>query len=385
MLGRRLPSFGRQLVRSLGQRGLAIDTCGPGATGVDKAFTKKNPYGLGQAEMTYAGALSFMRRRYSKDLEGVHLTVCGVPFDNAVTNRPGARLGPRAIRAASTQLAELKSFPWGVDPFEDYCVTDYGDCFVNPHMPDTVVPDITAHARTILTSGTKMLTLGGDHFVSYPLIKAHVQHLGYPIALLHFDAHCDTWPDNLDWSEGVPPAVRIDHGSMFYRAVKEGLVLPKSSVQVGLRTWNDDNLGFNILDAPFVHEQGLAATKQRLKEVFRAGLAAQDKAVCGERLPLYVTFDIDCLDPAAAPGTGTPVAGGLSSAQALSILRALANDAELLQLVNLVGADVVEVSPPFDVSELTALAAAHVASDLIHVFRAHHLRDSPPWIGHGLT
>lgn len=293
-------------------------------------------------EMTYGGATSFLRRKFTRDLTGVDVVVSGVPLDTATTYRPGTRLGPRGIRAASVQLAELKAFPWGVDPFETLSVIDYGDCFLDPHNPSTIKNAIVQHARDILASGAKMLTLGGDHYVTYPLLIAHAEKFGKPLSVIHFDAHCDTWPDD--------SPDQLNHGTMFYKAIKEGLIDPKKSVQVGIRTWNDDFMGMNVLDAPWVHENGVNATIQRIREVV------------GDN-PTYVTFDIDCLDPAAAPGTGTPVAGGLSSAQALKIVRSLTD-------VNIVGADVVEVSPPFDVSEMTALAAAHIAFDFLCVLNA---------------
>ncbi|MCP9758841.1 agmatinase [Aquitalea sp. S1-19] len=292
-------------------------------------------------ENTYAGVLSFMRRNYTRELAGADVVVSGVPLDLAVTFRPGARLGPAAVRAASVQLAELKPFPWGFDPFEDLAVIDYGDCWFDAHNPLTIKDAIIEHARTILASGAKMLTFGGDHFITYPLLIAHAEKYGKPLSLIHFDAHCDTWADDSPDS--------LNHGTMFYKAVKDGLIDPKTSVQVGLRTWNDDFMGIPRIDAPTVHEIGAAETLRRIKDIV------------GDN-PAYLTFDIDCLDPAFAPGTGTPVPGGLTSAQALQIVRGLED-------VNLVGMDVVEVSPPFDQSEITALAAAHIACDLLCVLR----------------
>ena len=288
-------------------------------------------------ENTYAGVLSFMRRNYSRDLTGADVVVSGVPLDLSTTFRSGARLGPQAIRAASVQLAELSPFPWGVNPFDALAVIDYGDCWFDAHNPLTIKPSIIEHARQILASGAKMLTLGGDHFITYPLLIAHAEKYGQPLALLHFDAHCDTWEDDEPDS--------LNHGTMFYKAVKEGLIDPQHSVQVGIRTWNDDFLGMNIVDAPWVHEHGVTATIARIKQVI------------GDR-PVYLTFDIDCLDPAFAPGTGTPVPGGLSSAQALSIVRGLGR-------LNIIGMDVVEVAPAYDNSEITALAAAHLACDML--------------------
>lgn len=284
-------------------------------------------------EMTYGGALSFLRRRYGRDLTGVDVAVSGIPYDASVTYRSGCRLGPRAIRAASVQLAELGAFPFGFDPFETLAVVDCGDCMIDPHHPETVIPAIEAHADHILRQGAKMLSLGGDHFVSYPLIRAHARHHG-PVALIQFDAHCDTWADD---------GARLDHGSMFARAAAEGIVDVARSTQIGLRTFNDSDHGFEILTAPWVHRNGIDAALSVIRE--RAGDA-----------PVYVSFDIDGLDPAFAPGTGTPVSGGLASWQALEAIRGLEG-------LNLIGMDVVEVAPAYDHAEITAIAAATVAHD----------------------
>lgn len=310
----------------------------------DGAIRRTSLYGS-SIENTYGGVLSFMRRNYTRDLTGVDVAVSGIPFDLAVTFRPGARLGPAAVRAASVQLAELKPFPWGFDPFDDLAVIDYGDCWFDAHNPLTIKDSIIEHARTILASGARMLTFGGDHYVTYPLLIAHAEKFGKPLSIIHFDAHCDTWPDDSPES--------LNHGTMFYKAVKDGLIDPKTSVQVGLRTWNDDFMGIQRLDAPWVHDNGTEAAIARIKEIV------------GDN-PTYLTFDIDCLDPAFAPGTGTPVPGGLTTAQALKIVRNLGD-------VNLVGMDVVEVSPPFDQSEITALAAAHIACDLLCLLRNRKL------------
>jgi agmatinase len=300
----------------------------------DQAFRADDHRGR-ETEMTYGGALSFLRRRYSRDLDGVDVVVSGIPFDSATTNRPGARFGPRAIREASTGLAELLAYPFGFDPFDHLSVVDYGDCYLDSGHPEEVVERVEAHARTILDAGATMLTLGGDHFVTYPLLRAHAARFG-PLSLIHFDAHCDTWPDD---------GTRLDHGSMFLRAAREGIIDPAASVQIGIRTFNDDEHGFTILGAPWVHRNGIDAVVEVVRETV------------GDRRA-YLTFDIDCLDPAFAPGTGTPVAGGLSSAQALDAIRALGGLA-------IVGMDVVEVAPAYDVAETTALAAATIAHDLI--------------------
>ena len=301
----------------------------------DNAFTAKGLHGIG-GEYTFAGALSFMRRRYTKDLAGVDIAVTGVPFDLATTNRPGARFGPAAIRAASANLAWIGGpFPWGFDPFERLAVVDYGDCFFDHGTQSTWIPAIRDHAAGIIAAGASVLTLGGDHFIAYPLLMAHRAKHG-PLSLIHFDAHSDTWREDSE---------RIDHGTMFFHAAQKGLVDAKRSVQIGLRTHNDETHGFNILNGDWVQENGPKAVVERVHEIV------------GDN-PAYLTFDIDCLDPAYAPGTGTPVCGGLTSWQAQRILRGFKG-------INLVGMDIVEVAPAYDVGEVTALAGATLAMEYI--------------------
>ncbi|MCH8101471.1 MAG: agmatinase [Proteobacteria bacterium] len=304
----------------------------------DHALYRDSLYGT-TPEATYAGAVSFMRRKYTRDLKGVDLVVTGVPLDTATTNRPGARFGPRAIRAASTIMAWERPYGMEFDPFDKLAVVDYGDCLFDFGRPESVPAAIEAHASTIIEQGPGLLTLGGDHFVAYPILQAHAKKFGAPISLLHFDAHSDTWADK----DG-----RIDHGTMFYHAAKEGIIDPGTSVQIGLRTQNPDTMGFNILDGPWVQQNGVDAV-----------IAATLK-ILGDR-PVYLTFDIDCLDPSFAPGTGTPVCGGLSSYQAMSIIRGLCG-------INLIGMDLVEVAPAYDVGEITALVAAHMAMEMICVY-----------------
>jgi len=303
---------------------------------VDQAFTRQNSRGLSH-ENVFGGAPSFLRRRYSKDLAGVDVAVTGVPFDQAVTNRPGTRLGPRAIREMSALQTCDPLYGWaGFSPLEELDIVDYGDLafdYANiPAFPDA----LRDHVRSILAAGAASVTLGGDHYISFPILKAYAEKFG-PLSLLQFDAHSDTWPDD--------DMARVDHGTMFYKAVKEGLVDPGRSVQVGIRTVNEDNLGVHTIDAREVHEDGPAACAARIRRIL------------GDA-PTYVSFDIDCLDPGFAPGTGTPVWGGLSSGQAAILLRDVAG-------INMVGGDVVEVSPPFDPSGATAVAGAHVAMELI--------------------
>ena len=302
---------------------------------VDTAITREGFKGLSN-ENTFGGVTSFLRRTYSKDLAGVDVAVTGVPFDQAVTNRPGTRLGPRAIRAASALQAPDAPYGWGFDVMSDFAIADYGDMAFDYAVMADVPAAIEAHITSILDQGAGCITLGGDHFISLPIVRAHVAKHG-PLALVQFDAHGDTWADDA-------PA-RVDHGTWVYKAVQEGLIDVERSIQVGIRTDNPDPLAFEILDAAEVHAIGPAAVAQRIKD--RVGDAKT-----------YLTFDIDSLDPAFAPGTGTPVWGGLASWQAAAILRAIAG-------INLVGGDVVEVSPPFDTSDITAIAGAHVATELL--------------------
>lgn len=304
----------------------------------DFAITRDSLYGT-TPEPTYAGITSFMRRKYTKDLAGVDVAVTGIPLDTATTNRPGTRFGPRAIRNASTIMAWERPYGMEFDPFDKLAVADVGDCLFDFGRPEKVPDEIEAHAWNIINKGTALLTLGGDHFVAYPLLKAHARKYGAPLSLLHFDAHSDTWSDKND---------RIDHGTMFYWAAKYGIVDPAKSVQIGLRTTNPDTLGFNVLDAPWVHEHGIDAVVKETRKYL------------GDR-PVYVSFDIDCLDPSFAPGTGTPVCGGLTTHQAMSILRGLKG-------INIVGMDVVEVAPAYDVGEITALAASHLAMEMLYLY-----------------
>lgn len=302
---------------------------------VDGAFVREGFRGL-SAENTFGGACSFLRRRYTKDLTGINVAITGVPFDQAVTNRPGTRLGPRAIREASALQVYDPPYGWGFDPLSEMAVADYGDMAFDYARVSEFPTLLERHISGIIGPGANVITLGGDHSISLPILRAHAEKYG-PMSLLQFDAHTDTWPDD-------DPS-RIDHGTMFYKAVKEGLIDPSRSVQVGIRTVVEDPLGFKIIDAREVHEAGPAHVAGKIRDVL------------GEA-PTYLTFDIDCLDPAYAPGTGTPVWGGLSSGQAAIILRDIAG-------VNVVGGDVVEVSPPFDTSGATAIAGAHAAMEIL--------------------
>lgn len=304
-------------------------------TQVDQAFTRETLRGP-SFENTFGGATSFLRRKYTKDLTGVDIAVTGVPFDQAVTNRPGTRLGPRAIREASALQAPDAPYGWPFDVLSDCAIVDYGDLAFDYANTSEFPGALTQHIRGILEAGVSPVTLGGDHYISFPILRAMAEKHG-PLSLVQFDAHTDTWPDD--------DMGRIDHGTMFYKAVKSGLVDPARSVQVGIRTTNDDTMGVNIIDARTVHEIGANAVAERIREIV------------GEH-PTYLSFDIDGLDPAFAPGTGTPVWGGMSTAQVAVILREIAG-------INIKGGDVVEVSPPFDTTGATAIAGAHIATEII--------------------
>ncbi|WP_150524476.1 agmatinase [Roseibium sediminis] len=296
----------------------------------DNAFLGSSLKG-GSHEPTYGGALSFMRRRYSRNLDGVDLAIWGIPFDAAVSNRPGARFGPQGVRRASAIFDGDPQYPFDMDPFEVLSAVDYGDCVFDYGVHAEIPGHIERQAREILDQDTHLFSIGGDHFVTWPLLKAHAAKHG-PLALVHFDAHQDTWPDD---------GGRIDHGSFVGRAVRDGIIDPEKSIQIGIRTHAPETCGLEILYGEEIELLGVNGVVEMVKD--RVGDA---KA--------YMTFDIDCLDPAFAPGTGTPVAGGLSSREALMILRRLGD-------INFVGGDIVEVAPAYDHADITSIAGASVA------------------------
>lgn len=304
----------------------------------DRAFRPHPPRGMGE-ENWFAGATSLFRRRYAADATGADVAILGIPFDQAVSNRPGTRFGPRAVRAASSMVAWPGGpWRWPQDPFAALDVVDAGDVPYDTGDPAALTATVEAHAARLIASGTRLLSLGGDHFVTYGLLKAHAARYG-PLGLVQFDAHSDTWRED---------ARRIDHGTMFFHAVEEGLIDPARSIQVGIRSGNPETHGLTILDADAVLDRPPEAT------------AAAIRAVAGEG-PVYLSFDIDVLDPAHAPGTGTPVCGGLTTNKAERILCALKGLA-------FAGMDLVEVSPPYDHAEITALAAATMALDMIGLY-----------------
>lgn len=272
----------------------------------------------------------------------IDVVISGIPYDQTTTGRPGARYGPASIRRASANLAwELRRWPWDFSVFDVLTVVDCGDLCFDPSDRNQILSQIQRHASRILQSEKTMLTFGGDHYISLPLLREHAKQFG-PVALIHFDAHTDT--------EREPE--RHHHGTMFFHASNEGIIDSGRSVQIGIRTEyiREDHL-FTVLDAEWVMDH-------------RAGdILDTVKRVVGDH-PVYVTFDIDCLDPSFAPGTGTPVVGGLSTALALRIIRGLTG-------FNLVGMDIVEVSPPYDHAEITSLAAATLGLEFLYVLAAN--------------
>ena len=259
--------------------------------------------------------LNFMP--YDSDAEWV---ITGIPFDMATSGRAGGRHGPAAIRQVSTNLAwEGNRWPWSFDLRDRLNVVDCGDIVFNFGDAQDMSDKLQAHAEKLLKAGKRMLSFGGDHFVTLPLLRAHAKHFG-KLALVHFDAHTDTYANGS----------KFDHGTMFYHAPNEGLIDPHHSVQIGIRTEFDHDNGFTVLDAAQVNDRSVD------------DLLTQIKGIVGD-MPVYLTFDIDCLDPAFAPGTGTPVIGGLTSDRALKLVRGM-------QSLNIVGMDVVEVAPAYDQS-----------------------------------
>lgn len=291
----------------------------------------------------YAGPATFARLPRRDQVSSADVAVLGVPFDTGVSYRPGARFGPSAVREGSRLL---RPYHPGLDvsPFAAQQVADWGDVAVNPFDIGEALATVEAAADSVLAEGTRLMTIGGDHTLSLPLLRSMAKAHG-PVALLHFDAHLDTW----DTYFGAPHT----HGTPFRRAVEEGLLDRSRLTHVGIRgplyakqdLADDAAFGFGIVSSTDVAEYGVKSVVEGIRE--RLGDA-----------PLYVSIDIDVLDPAHAPGTGTPEAGGLTSRELLMILRGLAG-------ANIVSADLVEVAPVYDHAELTTVAASHLAYELI--------------------
>jgi agmatinase len=282
----------------------------------------------------------FLELPVTRDLsEGrVDVAILGVPYDLATTGRSGTREGPLGVRRASWQISwEARRWPWRFALGDRLGVIDYGDVIFDPGNHQQMIDVLQHDARTLLEAGKTILSLGGDHYISLPLLREHFRAHG-PISLVHFDAHSDTEP-----IEGS-----FNHGSMFREALQEGLLDPARCVQIGIRTeYEYEDHPFRVLDAAWVNLHSAQETGEAILRII------------GDT-PTYLTFDIDCLDPAFAPGTGTPVPGGISTERALEILRELVG-------CNLIGMDVVEVAPAYDHAELAALAAATIALELLYI------------------
>ncbi len=297
---------------------------------------------LGKAASTYASIFTFMGYPLTRDLDGqVDAVVMGVPYDLATSGRSGARFGPTGIRQAAAQLRwEEKRWPYTFALADKLRVIDYGDLEFGLGDHDNMVATVFDEADKVIAKGKMLLTLGGDHYITLPLLRAAARHHG-KLALIHFDAHTD----NEAGFEGHY------HGSMFYHAPIEGLIDADKTIQIGIRTEYDyDNHPFEVLDGSWANNHSVDELVQQIRQ------SVGDS-------PCYLSLDIDCLDPAFAPGTGTPVAGGLSSDKVLQVIRSLKG-------LNIVAMDVMEVAPSFDHAEITSLAAATIALELLHMVAA---------------
>jgi agmatinase len=293
----------------------------------------------------YAGFSTFARLPRIDDVPTYDVAVVGIPFDAGVSYRPGARFGPGHVRQCSRVLRPYNP-QMQVSPFATQQVVDAGDIPCTPYDIATAVRQIEEHAGALTANGARLITIGGDHTIAYPLLRVHRERYG-PVALVHFDAHLDTWDTYFD--------APLTHGTPFRRAAEEGLFVSGHSAHVGIRgshyspddLTSDAELGFTVVHCREFQTRTVEDVVAQLRETI------------GDH-PLYVSIDIDVLDPGTAPGTGTPEAGGLTSRELLGILRGLVG-------VNVVGADVVEVAPAYDHAEITSTAACHVVYELLAV------------------
>lgn len=290
----------------------------------------------------YANIFGYMAVPLSRNLDDADVFIVGLPYDLALTGRSGARSGPSAIRQSSSFLRwEEKRWPWEFCAFDRLRVADYGDIEFICGNQQSFMDEVERNYRELLSAGKTTLSFGGDHFVTLPILRAHHKVHG-KLALVHFDAHTDTYAE---------PGSDYNHGSMFYHAPREGIIDASKSIQVGIRTeYTQSDHPFEVISAAETNDLSVETIVSRIKQ--RVG-----------DLPVYLSFDIDCLDPAFAPGTGTPVIGGISSDRALKIIRGL-------QGLNLVGMDVVEVSPSYDHADITALAAATLGLEMLYLLAA---------------
>jgi len=288
----------------------------------------------------YANVYSYMGLPLSRDLDdaSVDAVVMGIPYDLGTSGRAGTRGGPNAVRQASSNLRwEEHRWPWEFALGQRLKAIDYGDVQFLWGDSEDMLAKVEAYAALITAAGKTLVSVGGDHFVTLPLLRGHAKTHG-KMALVHFDAHTDAYDEQ----------EKYNHGCMFHRAPREGLIDPAHSIQIGIRTdYDRATHEYQVINAHQANEQSVAAT------------VAAIRARVGDH-PAYLTFDIDCLDPAFAPGTGTPVVGGLSTSRAMRILQGIAD-------LNIVGFDVVEVSPAYDHAQITALAGATLALQFLYM------------------
>ncbi|TAP25995.1 MULTISPECIES: agmatinase [Micrococcaceae] len=301
----------------------------------------------------YAGAGTYARLPRLDQVQSADIKIIGVPFDTGVSYRPGARFGANHVRESS-RLIRPYNPATDTSPFAQSQVVDAGDLAVNPFNINEAIETIQEEALELTSDGSTLVTIGGDHTIALPLLRAASERAGAPVAMLHFDAHLDTWDTYF--------GAEYTHGTPFRRAVEEGILDTEAICHVGTRgplygkkdLEDDKRFGFGIVTSSDVYYQGVREIVDKLR------------ARIGNR-PLYISVDIDVLDPAHAPGTGTPEAGGITSRELLEILRGLRG-------LKIVGADIVEVAPAYDHAELTGVAASHVTYDLISLisdFRAN--------------
>ena len=294
----------------------------------------------------FAGPSTFARLPELRDVPHCDVAIVGIPFDSGTSYRPGARFGPQAIRQASRHLRTQYHPSYDTEPFAEQQVADAGDISCNPYNIEKAVKEIQTSATELLGKAGSIISLGGDHTIALPLLRAVNNYHG-PVALVHFDAHLDTW----DTYYGAP----YTHGTPFRRAAEEKLFLEEASMHVGIRgplyskddLKNDKELGFKVIHCDEFQNEGLDHVIKRIRD--RVG----DN-------PMYLSIDIDVLDPCHAPGTGTPEIAGMSSRELVGTLRGLAG-------LNIISADVVEVAPAYDHAELTSLSAATTVFEIINL------------------
>ncbi len=295
-----------------------------------------------QEHLHYAGIASWNHCEVTQDVEGADIVVMGVPFDSGVTFRPGARFAPRAVREQSL-IACCFKYPWPYKLTDEAHVIDYGDVgyWVGAKATEFMVEDSYKHAKKILDAGASLMTIGGDHTIPYGPVRAASEKFG-KLALIHFDSHQDSTPSEVK-EDGTK---NLSHANFAYDLQEEGCIDPSRSAQVFIRT-EFTECGYNLIPA------------MDALDMTPAALAEKIKRIVGD-MPVYLTFDIDALDPSAAPGTGTPVIGGPSSDFVRKVLQGLKG-------INIVAADMVEVLPDMDHSNITAIAGAAITQDIMYL------------------